>query len=74
MNNLTIEDIHKIREEHANLTRNMNFNEYKAELRKDIKPLLDLLKSMKVKRTSYSADVEPNIAAELEFGYKTKIK
>jgi len=72
MNNLTIEDIHKIREEHAKLTREMNFDEYKAELHKDIKPLLNLLKSMKAKRKPYSFEVEQSIAAEPEFEYKTK--
>jgi len=72
MNNLTIEDIHKIREEHAALTRNMNFDEYKAELNKDIKPLLTLLKSMKAERKPYSFEAEHNIAAEQPFEYKTK--
>jgi len=72
MNNLTIEDIHKIREEHAVLTRNMNFDEYKAELNKDIEPLLTLLKSMKAERNPYSFAAEHNIAAEQPFEYKTK--
>ena len=72
MKNLTIEDIHKIREEHANLTRNMSFDEYKAELHKEIKPLLSLLKSMKTERKNYSVEIKQNIAAEPEFEYKTK--
>jgi len=72
MNNLTIEDIHKIREEHANLTRNMSFDEYKSELQKDIKPLLSLLKSMKAKAKPYSFEIEQDIAAEPEFEYKRK--
>jgi len=48
MNNLTIDDIHKIRKEHAISTRNMSFDEYKADLHKEVKPLWDLLKSMKI--------------------------
>ena len=72
MNNLTIEDIHKIREEHANRTRNMNFDEYKAELHKDIEPLLALLKSMKAECKPYLFEGEHNIAAEQPFEYKTK--
>jgi hypothetical protein len=42
----------------------MNFDEYKAELRQDIEPLLKLLKSMKSrekKATLYSFEVKPNI-------------
>ena len=73
MNNLSIEDIHNIREEHAVLTRNMTFDEYKAELRNDIKPLLNVLKSMKSKRT-YSFEREMLIVAEPPAAYKTKCK
>jgi len=72
MNNLTIEDIHKIREEHANRTKNMDFNEYKAELNSEIKPLLAMLKTMKANPKPYSFDVEHSIAAEQETEYKTK--
>jgi len=50
MNNLTIDDIHRIRREHAVSTRNMGFDEYKADLHKEIKTLLDLLKSMKIEQ------------------------
>ena len=72
MNNLSIEDIHKIREEHAALTRNMTFDEYKAELHNDIKPLLNLLKSMKPGRNStpYSLERETLIVAEPTTEYK----
>jgi len=49
-NDLTIEDIHNMRIEHAFSTRNMSFDEYKADLQKEIKPLLDLLKSMNIER------------------------
>jgi len=51
MTNLTIADIHHIRKEHAMYTQTMNFDEYKADLHKEIKPLLDLLKTMKTKST-----------------------
>ena len=71
MNNLSIEDIHKIREEHAVLTRNMTFDEYKAELHNDIKPLLSILKSMKSKRP-YSFERETLNVAEPSAEYKTK--
>ena len=59
MNNLSIEDIHKIREEHAILTKNMSFGEYKANLRKEVKPILELLKSMKVGKIKLSVVAEP---------------
>jgi len=72
MNNLTIEDIHKIREENANQTQNMNFDDYKAQLNKEIKPLLAMLKTMKASPKPYSFDVEHSIAAEQETEYKTK--
>ena len=74
MRNLSIEDIHTIREEHAILTRNMTFAEYKAELEKDTKPLLDLLKSMKSERKGVAYNpigASPNMVAEPEFEYKT---
>ena len=71
MKDFTIEDIHKIREEHANLIQGMSFDEYKAELRKEIEPLLSLLKSMKAEQKKYVIDVEQNIAAEPELEYKT---
>ena len=60
MNNLTIDDIHKIREEHANLTQNMDFDEYKADLQKEVKPLLDLLKSMKVEEPQATYQTKNN--------------
>jgi len=50
MNSLSITDIHKIRAEHANRTRNMTFDQYKADLHQEIKPLLELLRSMKSKK------------------------
>jgi len=73
MNNLNIEDIHKIREEHAVLTRDMAFDEYKAELNNDIKSLLSTLKSMKSKRP-YSFEREMLNVAEPPAEYKTKSK
>ena len=72
MTNLNIEDIHKIREEHAVLTRNMAFDEYKAELHNDIKPLLSILKSMKSKRPYSSFERETLNVAEPPAEYKTK--
>ncbi len=75
MNNLTLDDIHKIREEHAILSRDMSFEEYKKALSQDIQPLLDLLKSMKIeqkKTKPYSVDVKSDIAAEPVMKYKTK--
>ena len=75
MNNLSIEEIHKIREEHAALTRDMTFDEYKAELHSDIKPLLNLLKSMKSERKAhYSLEREMLIVAEPPAEYKTQSK
>jgi hypothetical protein len=50
MNYLTIDDIHRIREDHASSTRNMSFDEYKTDLHEEVKPLLDLLKSMKIEQ------------------------
>jgi len=72
MNNLTIDDIHRIREEHAISTRNMSFDEYKADLHKEIKPLLDSLKSMKT--AIYSMEMEPSIVAEHQATYRKKNK
>ena len=74
MNNLTVDDIHRIRKEHAVLTQNMSFDEYKADLHKEIKPLLDLLKSMKTKQkttTSYFLDMKPSAVAEPKATYQT---
>ena len=51
-NNLNIDDIYSIRREHAAETQNMSFAEYKADLHKEIKPLLDLLQSMKIEKRS----------------------
>ena len=50
MNIFTIDDIHNIRKEHAALTWDMSFDEYKANLQKEIKPLFDLLQSMKIEQ------------------------
>jgi len=69
MNNLTIEEIHRIRREHADATQNLRFDEYKADLQNEIKPIWDLLKSMKVKKKSkvyYSAEIESLVVAEPE--------
>ena len=75
MNSLSIENIHKIREEHANRTRNMTFDQYKTELHQEIKPVLDLLKSMKSKKknvTAYSIETQTYSVAEPQMEYKTK--
>ena len=50
MNYLSIDDIHRIRKEHAVLTRNMSFDEYKADLHKEVKTILNLLKSIKMEK------------------------
>ena len=71
MNNLTIDDIHKIRAEHAILTQNMNFEEYKADLHEEIKPLLNLLKSMKNEQT-YFMEIKSIAVAEPQATYQTK--
>ena len=63
MSSLTIDDIHRIRAEHAILTQNMSFDEYKANLHKEVKPLLDLLNSMRV------GTVKPSIVAEPQATY-----
>ena len=72
MNNLTIEDIHRIRREHAASTQNMQFDEYKADLQNEIKPILELLKSMKVDKKSewsYCAEKELPIVAQYQGVY-----
>jgi len=74
MNDLTIDDIHRIRREHAGLTQNMGFDEYKADLHKEIKPLWDLLKSMKPdKKTKmyYCPEIESSVVAESQATYQT---
>ena len=64
MSNLTIDDIHRIRKEHAISTRNMTFIEFKTSLYKEIKPLLEMLISLKTEKkkaiTSY-AEVESTV-------------
>ena len=76
MNNLTIDDIHRIRREHAISTQNMSFDEYKADLHKEVQPLLDLLKSTKTERktTMYSTERELSFVAEPQAIYRTKSK
>ena len=71
MNNLTIDDIHKIRREHAVSTQNMNFDEYKADLHEEIKPLLNLLKSMKNEQV-YFTKIKSIAVAEPQATYQTK--
>jgi len=71
--NLTIDDIHKIRREHASLTQNMSFDEYKADLHKEISPLLEILKSMKLGQATkihYSTEVESAVVAEPQVEYQ----
>ena len=75
MNNLTIDDIHRTRKEHAFLTQSMSFDEYKANLHKEIEPLLELLKSMKIKQKmskTYFSKVESSVVAEPQVTYQTK--
>ena len=77
MNYLSIDDIHRIRKEHAVSTRNMSFDEYKTGLQKEIKPVLDLLKSMKIEKkitTSYFAEINSSIVAEPQTIYQLKNK
>jgi len=77
MSCLTIEDIHKIRAEHAVRTQSMSFAEYKASLHQEVKPLLDMLTSMKPKQkwaVQYPTNVEVStfVAAEPQEIYKRK--
>ena len=75
MNNLTVDDIHRIRKEHAVLTQNMSFDEYKADLHKEIEPLLDLLKSMKRKQkmsATYFPEIGSLVVAEPQTTYRTE--
>jgi len=71
--NLTIDDIHRIRREHASLTQNMSFDEYKADLQKEISPLLEFLKSLKLRqtmKTHYSTEGSSTIVAEPQAEYQ----
>ena len=74
MNNFTIDDINNIRSEHAASTRDMSFDEYKADLQQEIKPLFDLLQSMKIeqkaKKTCYPI-IEASVVAEPLTTYQT---
>ena len=72
MNNLTINDIHRIREEHAISTRNMSFDEYKAVLHQEIKPLLDLLISMKLEQKMTMPYMKSSAVAEPQATYQTE--
>ena len=72
MSSLTIEDIHKIRAEHAVRTQGMSFAEYKASLHQEVKPLLNMLASMKSKPYSAETEANPFIAAEPQEVYQTK--
>ena len=75
MNNLTIDDIHNIRRAHAASTRNMSFDEYKADLKKEINPLLDLLKSMRIEKNSRKTNypiIESSVVAESQATYQSK--
>lgn len=46
---LTVDEIHKIREEHYEKTKDMSFEEYKADLKSEIAPVLEMLESKKLK-------------------------
>ena len=45
--NLTVEEIHKIREEHYQKTKNMTFEEYKLDLKTEIAPVLEMLNKIR---------------------------
>lgn len=47
---LTIEEIHKIREEHYEKTKAMPFDEYQKDLKAEIAPFLVMLNNAKAKR------------------------
>lgn len=47
---LTVDEIHKIREEHYEKTKNMSFEEYKAELKTEIAPVLEMLESIRERK------------------------
>lgn len=47
---LTIEEIHKIREEHYEKTKAMPFDEYQKNLKAEIAPFLVMLNNAKAKR------------------------
>lgn len=47
MNNLSIDDIHKIREEHHLAIKAISFSAYKKALEKEIAPSLLLLEKLK---------------------------
>ncbi len=49
---LTIEEIHKIREEHYEKTKAMPFDEYKKDLKAEIAPFLIMLNNAKAKRAA----------------------
>ena len=44
---LTVDEIHKIREEHYEKTKDMSFEEYKADLKSEIAPVLEMLESIR---------------------------
>ena len=74
MNSLSIDDIHRARREHEIWTQSMSFDEFKADLHKEIEPLLGLLKSMKVKQKkiiAFSMEIESTAVAEPETTYHT---
>jgi len=73
MNNLTIDDIHRIRREHADSTQNMSFDDYKANLKNEIKPLFDLLMSMKQEKKNnfyHCTEIETSVVAEPQTIYQ----
>lgn len=47
---LTIDEIHKIREEHYEKTKDMSFEEYKAELKTEIAPVLEMLENIRANK------------------------
>jgi len=47
---LTVDEIHKIREEHYEKTKDLSFEEYKAELKAEIAPVLEMLDNIKERK------------------------
>ena len=44
---LTVDEIHKIREEYYERTKDMSFEEYKIDLKSEIAPILESIRKLK---------------------------
>lgn len=53
---LTIDEIHAIRVEHSERTKNLSFNEYRKQLDDEIAPALYMLEEMKKAYAKETAD------------------